>query len=156
MSAVTMTAATVSRWMMERNVSASRPFPTPCCAGGSGRQCCRWTENWKRPCSTAWTPSVAPSAGRCSPPAPTGPNTARNVRRKSIGGKRLSASAGEGYSVDNLRAKTPCKSRLFFKGIAGGLIDLSSDPQNSPLNAYRSPKRTPRRNPCQTIENITT
>ena len=36
---------------------------------------------------------------------------------------------------------------------AGGLIDLSSDPQNGPLNAYRSPKRTPRRNPCQTIEN---
>ena len=35
------------------------------------------------------------------PPAPTGPNTARNVRRKSTGVKRLSASAGEGYSVDN-------------------------------------------------------
>ena len=50
---------------------------------------------------TAWTPSGAPSAGRCSPPAPTGPNTARNVRRKSTGGKRPSASAGEGYSVDN-------------------------------------------------------
>ena len=28
---------------------------------------------------TAWTPSGAPSAGRCSSPAPTGPNTARNV-----------------------------------------------------------------------------
>ena len=41
--------------------------------------CCRWTGNWKRPCSTAWTPNGAPSAGRCSPPAPTGPNTARNV-----------------------------------------------------------------------------
>ena len=27
-----MTAATVSRWTMGRNVSASRPFPTPCCA----------------------------------------------------------------------------------------------------------------------------
>ena len=79
MSAATMTAATVSRWMMGRNVSASSPFPTPCCAGGSGRRCCRWTENWKRPCSTAWTPNGAPSAGRCSPPAPTGPNTARNV-----------------------------------------------------------------------------
>ena len=37
------------------------------------------TENWKRPCSTAWTPNGALSAGRCSPPAPTGPNTARNV-----------------------------------------------------------------------------
>ena len=56
MSAATMTAATVSRWMMGRNVSVSSPFPTPCCAGGSGRRCCRWTENWKRPCSTAWTP----------------------------------------------------------------------------------------------------
>ena len=33
MSAATMTAATVSRWMMGRNVSASSPFPTPCCAG---------------------------------------------------------------------------------------------------------------------------
>ena len=65
MSAATMTAATVSRWMMGRNVSASSPFPTPCCAGGSGRRCCRWTENWKRPCSTAWTPNGAPSAGRC-------------------------------------------------------------------------------------------
>ena len=43
----------------------------------------------------------APSAGRCSPPAPTGPNTARNVRRKSTGGKRPSASAEGGYSVDN-------------------------------------------------------
>ena len=21
----------------------SSPFPTPCCAGGSGRRCCRWT-----------------------------------------------------------------------------------------------------------------
>ena len=29
MSAATMTAATVSRWMMGRNVSASSPFPTP-------------------------------------------------------------------------------------------------------------------------------
>ena len=36
MSAATMTAATVSRWMMGRNVSASSPFPTPYCAGGSG------------------------------------------------------------------------------------------------------------------------
>ena len=36
MSAATMTAATVSRWTMGRNVSASSPFPTPCCAGGSG------------------------------------------------------------------------------------------------------------------------
>ena len=35
--------------------------------------------NWKRPCSTAWTPNGAPSAGRCLPPVPTGPNTARNV-----------------------------------------------------------------------------
>ena len=39
--------------------------------------------------------------GAVHPPAPTGPNTARNVRRKFTGGKRLSASAGEGYSVDN-------------------------------------------------------
>ena len=76
MSAATMTVATVSRWTMGRNVSASSPFPTPCCAGGSGRRCCRWTGNWKRPCSTAWTPNGAPSAGRCSPQAPTGPNTA--------------------------------------------------------------------------------
>ena len=29
------------------------------------------------------------------------PWLARNVRRKSTGVKRLSASAGEGYSVDN-------------------------------------------------------
>ena len=79
MSAATMTAATVSRWTMGRNVSASSPFPTPCCAGGSGRRCCRWTGNWKRPCSTAWTPNGAPSAGRCSPRLQTGPNTARNV-----------------------------------------------------------------------------
>ena len=64
MSAATMTAATVSRWTMGRNVSASSPFPTPCCAGGSGRRCCRWTGNWKRPCSTAWTPSGAPSSLR--------------------------------------------------------------------------------------------
>ena len=33
--------------------------------------------------------------------------------------------------------KTPCKSRLFFEGVAGGLIDLSSGPQNGPLKAYR-------------------
>ena len=70
---------------------------------------CRWfraavlplDRNWKRPCSTAWTPNGAPSAGRCSPPAPTGLNTARNVRRKSTGGKRPSANAEGGYSVDN-------------------------------------------------------
>ena len=40
------------------------PFPTPCCAGGSGRRCCRWTRNWKRLYSTAWTPSGAPSSLR--------------------------------------------------------------------------------------------
>ena len=34
MSAATMTAATVSRWTMGRNVSASSPFPTPLL--------CRW------------------------------------------------------------------------------------------------------------------
>lgn len=50
MSAVTMIAATVSRRTMERNVSVSRAFPTPCCAGGSGRRCCRWIRNWKQPC----------------------------------------------------------------------------------------------------------
>ena len=37
-------AATVSRWTMGRNVSASSPFPAPCCAGASGRRCCRWKE----------------------------------------------------------------------------------------------------------------
>ena len=37
-----------------------------------------------------------PSAGRCSPPAPTGLNTARNVRRKSTGGKRPSAPTAPG------------------------------------------------------------
>ena len=35
--------ATASRWTMGRNVSVCSPFPTPCCAGGSGRRCCRWT-----------------------------------------------------------------------------------------------------------------
>ena len=30
MSAATTSAATVSRWMMGRNVSVSSPFPTPC------------------------------------------------------------------------------------------------------------------------------
>ena len=54
-----------------------------------------------------------------------------------------------------LEGKNPWSIKAFFKGVAGSLIDLSSDPQNGPLNAYRSPKRTPRRNPCQTIENIT-
>ena len=152
-----MTAATVSRWTMGRNVSVSSPFPTPCCAGGSGRRCCRWTGNWKRPCSTAWTPNGAPSAGRCSPPAPTGPNTARNVRRKSPAAKGRPVRAPEkGYSVDELEGRKPLVNQGFFEGVAGGLIDLSSGPQNGPLNAYRSPKRTPRRNPCQTIENITT
>ena len=81
MSAATMTAATVSRWTMGRNVSASSPFPTPCCAGGSGRRCCRWTENWKRPCSTAWDAKrCAVLRGAVPPPAPTGPNTARMCR----------------------------------------------------------------------------
>ena len=54
-----------------------------------------------------------------------------------------------------LGAENPLKTKAFFKGVAGRLIDLSYGPQNGPLNAYRSPKRTPRRNPCQTIENIT-
>ena len=54
-----------------------------------------------------------------------------------------------------LGAENPLQIKDFFEGVGGGLIDLSSDPQNGPLNAYRSPKRTPRRNPCQTIENIT-
>ncbi len=47
---------------------------------------CRWfraavlplEENWKRPVPPPGR-KTAPSAGRCSPPAPTGPNTARNV-----------------------------------------------------------------------------
>ena len=33
------------------------------CRWFRGGRCCRWTENWKRPCSTAWTPNGAPSAG---------------------------------------------------------------------------------------------
>ena len=79
MSAVTMTAETVLRWTMGRNVSASSLFPAPCCAGGLRRRCCRWTRNWKRPCSTGWTRRSALYAVRCSPPAPTGPNTARSA-----------------------------------------------------------------------------
>ena len=55
-----------------------------------------------------------------------------------------------------LEGKNPLQIKAFSEGVGGGLIDLSSGPQNGPLNAYRSPKRTPRRNPCQTIENITT
>ena len=54
-----------------------------------------------------------------------------------------------------IRGQKALVNQGFFQGCRGGLIDLSSDPQNDPLNAYRSPKRTPRRNPCQTIENIT-
>ncbi len=38
MNAATMTMETVSRLMMERNVSACRAFPIPCCANGS--HCC--------------------------------------------------------------------------------------------------------------------
>ena len=61
---------------------------------------CRWfraavlplDRELKRPCSTAWTPSGAPSAGRCSPPAPTGPNTARNVLFRYAAAKRQNDS----------------------------------------------------------------
>ena len=54
-------------------------------------------------CGVLFTPGSnrAKYCPECAPKAPTGPNTARNVRRKSTGGKRPSASAGEGYSVDN-------------------------------------------------------
>ena len=34
------------------HISASSPFPTPCCAGGFGRRYCRRIRNWKRRCST--------------------------------------------------------------------------------------------------------
>ena len=70
--------------------------------------------------------------------------------------KRPSASAKERVQRGQLEGRKPLVNQGFFEGVGGGLIDLSSDPQNGPLNAYRSPKRTPRRNPCQTIENITT
>ena len=43
--------------------------------------------------------------------------------------------------------KTPCKSRTFFEGVAGGLIDLSSGPQNGPLKAYRRPETNPKEEP---------
>ena len=66
--------------------------PEPEAHACQGCGSCRWTENWKRPCSTAWTPSVAPSAGRCSPPAPTGPNTARNVLFRYAAAKRQNDS----------------------------------------------------------------
>ena len=74
------------------------------------------------------------------------------VRRR----KEAERSGKEGTPVTHLGAKNPCKSRTFSEGVAGGLIDLSSGPQNGPLKAYRPLKQTPRRNPCQTIENITT
>ena len=40
-------------------------------------------------------------------PAPTGPNTARNVRRKSTGGKRPSASAKQRVQRGQLEGKNP-------------------------------------------------
>ena len=105
-----MTAATVSRWMMGNYDGGN------CIALDDGEECvcvqsisysllCRWFRAavlpLDRELETALFHRLDPSAGRCSPPAPTGPNTARNVRRKSTGGKRPSASAEGGYSVDN-------------------------------------------------------
>ena len=79
MSAATMTVATVSRWTMGRRCVCVQSISYSLLCRWFRAAVLRWTGNWKRPCSTAWTPNGAPSAGRCSPPAPTGLNTARNV-----------------------------------------------------------------------------
>ena len=80
------------------------------------------------------------------------PACAKRMRRR----KEAERQRKRYYLSTHLGAEKPLSIKGFFEGVGGGLIDLSSGPQNGPLNAYRSPKRTPRRNPCQTIENIIT
>ena len=79
--------------------------------------------------------TVRLSVVRCSPPAPTGPNTARNVPGRM---KRIKAAQRKrkqrGLKCPRFSGpKTPCKSRTFSRVSLGGLIDLSSGPQKQAL-----------------------
>ena len=79
MSAATMTAATVSRWTMGRNVSVSSLFPTPCCV--------RWFRAAVLPLDRELETALfhCLDAKRCAvcgalfTPGSNRPNTARNV-----------------------------------------------------------------------------
>ncbi len=59
-------------------------------------------------------------------------------------------------AMSRFRGRKPLVNQGFFRGCRRGPDNLSSGPQNGPLNAYRSPNKPQGGTPCQTIENITT
>ena len=119
MSAATMTAVTVSRWTMGRNVSASSPFPTPLL--------CRWFRAAVLPLDRELETALFHrlDAKRCavcgalftpgSNRAKYCPECAVQVRRR----KEAERQRKRYYLSTHLGLKSPCKSRL-FQGVSLG------------------------------------
>lgn len=142
MSAATMTARLLSRWMMGRNVLRPVHFLLCCCAGGFGRRYCRRIEELETAlfhrmmkkcavCGALFTHNRADAAGMC---------------RTHDAGKRREAQAKTTGEMSRFGAENPCKSKT-FRGCQRQADRFILRPLENGLKMRTRIPRTPRRNP---------
>ena len=88
-SAATMRTGTALPLTMEKNASACKAFPIPCCAGGSVSLSCLWMNRWRLLYFVKRSKSGVLSAASHSFPVPTGRNTVSPAPPSFTAGRKL-------------------------------------------------------------------